>query len=98
MAALLDNKDRQNQMQKLHSDWQCQNDKQLYLEIKTRNFAAAYHYVHLAAFISEQIDHHADIAFGWGYCQIRITTHDAGGLTALDFDFAKRFDMARAST
>ncbi len=62
-----------------------------------RGFAKATYHANLAAFLGDQSGHHPDIAFGWGYCQVTYTTHDAGGLTAQDFDCAARFDRMCAS-
>ena len=34
----------------------------------------------LAAWLGNKQGHHPDIAFGWGYCTVTFTTHEAGGL------------------
>lgn len=57
-----------------------------------RGFAKATYTANLAAFISDQTGHHADIAFGWGYCDVIFTSHDAGGLTENDFICATKLD------
>ena len=36
--------------------------------------------------------HHPDVAISWSKVTISITTHAAGGLTANDFELAKRID------
>ncbi len=61
--------------------------------LEFKGFAKACHAANLAAFLSDKTGHHADIRFGWGYCEVRFTTHDAGGLTDADFDNAARFDQ-----
>jgi 4a-hydroxytetrahydrobiopterin dehydratase len=40
------------------------------------------------------MNHHPDLAFGWGYVRITLTTHDAGGVTEKDHALAARFDEA----
>jgi 4a-hydroxytetrahydrobiopterin dehydratase len=36
--------------------------------------------------------HHPDIQLGWGRADIETWTHDAGGLTGLDFTLASKID------
>lgn len=45
------------------------------------------------------MEHHPDVEIGYGYLRIRLTTHDAGGLTDLDFKLAERIEetIRRAS-
>ena len=81
----------------LRPDWHIADNSHLKLSLKLKNFASACQHANLAAFICEQLNHHADISFGWGYCRLSITTHDVGGLSQLDFDFAARFDAARTN-
>ncbi len=40
--------------------------------------------------ISEQEGHHPDISFGWGYAEIKITTHAIKGLSENDFYFSSQ--------
>jgi 4a-hydroxytetrahydrobiopterin dehydratase len=40
------------------------------------------------------MNHHPDIAFGWGYVTITLTTHDAGGVTPKDHALAAKIDEA----
>jgi len=44
------------------------------------------------AFIAEAADHHPDIDIRWRKVALALTTHDAGGLTAKDFDLAAQID------
>ena len=50
-----------------------------------KGFAKAVEMANLAAWLGNRHGHHPDIAFGWGYCQVSFSTHDAGGLTDADF-------------
>ena len=36
--------------------------------------------------------HHPDLSISWNEVQVSITTHSEGGLTATDFELAKRID------
>ena len=42
--------------------------------------------------ISEEEGHHPDIGFGWGYAEIKITTHAIKGLSENDFILAAKID------
>jgi 4a-hydroxytetrahydrobiopterin dehydratase len=44
------------------------------------------------AALAEKIQHHPDALVSYGKVVIRLTTHDAGGLTARDFRMAKLID------
>lgn len=61
---------------------------------KTPDFITAYNLVSAVVDPSEELNHHPDIIFGWGYVRITLTTHDAGGITDLDHRLAQAIDMA----
>jgi 4a-hydroxytetrahydrobiopterin dehydratase len=41
---------------------------------------------------AEEMNHHPDLEISWDEVTVRLTTHAAGGLTANDFELAKRID------
>jgi 4a-hydroxytetrahydrobiopterin dehydratase len=45
-----------------------------------------------AAGVAEDAWHHPEMTVRWGECEVRLTTHDAGGITANDTDMAERLD------
>ena len=49
-------------------------------------------FVNSIGWLAEQIDHHPELVLEHRHCVVRWRTHDAGGLTALDFDAARRTD------
>jgi 4a-hydroxytetrahydrobiopterin dehydratase len=61
-----------------------------------KGFAKAVETANLAAGLGNKQGHHPDIAFGWGYCAVTFTTHEAGGLTENDFICAARLDALMA--
>ena len=69
-------------------------DGSLVRTFKTPDFLAAFHLVSAVVAPAEALNHHPDIAFGWGYVQITLTTHDSGGLTELDHRLAEAIDVA----
>jgi 4a-hydroxytetrahydrobiopterin dehydratase len=42
--------------------------------------------------VAEEAFHHPEITIGWREVEVRLTTHDAGGITANDTDLAARFN------
>ncbi len=56
------------------------------------NFAESLAFVNNVGEIAEASDHHPDITFGWGYAELRSTTHDRGGITEVDFALIKKID------
>lgn len=78
-------------LSRLQEGWEVQEDF-INKEYEFDNFADALAFVNRVGAIAEEADHHPDIFFGWGYAEIAITTHDAGGLTQKDFDLAAKID------
>lgn len=72
-------------------DWELENDN-LKKHFEFETFADALAFVNKVGAVAERLDHHPDIFFGWGYAEFAITTHDAGGITARDFDLAKQIE------
>lgn len=69
-----------------------ERDGALHREIRTPDFLSAYRLVGTLVPLAEALNHHPDLEFGWGYVRIRLTTHDAGGVTDLDRRLAADFD------
>ena len=55
-------------------------------------FPAAIAFVNRVALVAEALDHHPDIAIAYTKVTLRVSTHDAGGLTENDFALASRID------
>lgn len=49
-----------------------------------KDFREAMAWVNQVAALSERLDHHPDIQIRWNRVTLRLTTHDAGGLTSKD--------------
>lgn len=64
--------------------------------IKTRrqfpDFASALAFVNKVGALAEEADHHPDIAFGWGYAEVVLSTHDRAGVTDVDLALAEKID------
>ena len=47
---------------------------------------------------AEAAGHHPDVALGWGYLEVRLTSHDAGGITCRDLDLARTVSTIAAQS
>ena len=68
--------------------------KSLSRKFTFKGFAKAVYTANLVAFVSDKEGHHADVSFGWGYCQVTFTSHELGRLSENDFVCAAKVDAA----
>lgn len=61
---------------------------------KLPGFPAAIAFVTQIGFLAEAAQHHPDIDIRWNKVTLVLSTHDAGGLTAKDFELAAAADEA----
>ncbi|MFZ0994775.1 MAG: 4a-hydroxytetrahydrobiopterin dehydratase [Candidatus Dormiibacterota bacterium] len=80
----------------LEGDWKIDGDR-LQRRYGFSNFAAAFAVATRAALLAEREGHHPDLRVGWGYLEVELTTHAAGGLTRNDFIVAAKLDRARVA-
>ncbi|MGD9692609.1 MAG: 4a-hydroxytetrahydrobiopterin dehydratase [Phycisphaerales bacterium] len=59
-----------------------------------KDFAASIRFVNSVAALAEEMDHHPDILVRYNKVTLTLSTHDAGGITAKDFELAKKSDGA----
>ncbi len=55
-------------------------------------FLPALSFANALGWLAEQENHHPDLELGWGYCRVRLSTHDVGGLSDNDFICAAKID------
>ena len=56
------------------------------------DFVAAWGFMSAMALVAETMGHHPEWSNVWNRVTVDLTTHDAGGISALDFDLAARMD------
>jgi 4a-hydroxytetrahydrobiopterin dehydratase len=56
------------------------------------DFNGSIAFVNAIAAAANAADHHPDIAISWGDVMVRLSSHDAGGLTDRDFALARTID------
>ena len=80
-------------MSKIHEDWQLnESSGTLRRSYKFKNFAKTVFFVNAVAHIADQQFHHPDVEFGYNYCHVSYSTHEADGLTDNDFICAALID------
>jgi len=64
----------------------------LFKRFAFNNYAQTMAFVNLVAWLARRDKHHPDCCFGYNYCEVCLTTHDAGGVTVNDVAFAQALD------
>lgn len=72
----------------LHEGWERRDDG-LERLFRFDDFGAALAFAVRVGAAAERKDHHPDVELGWGRAKLRWSTHDAGGITSLDFALAE---------
>jgi len=72
-------------------------DQVLRHRFTTPDFLSAFVLTTSVALLAEREGHHPDLLVGWGYLEIKLTTHAAAGLTRNDFIIAAKVDKAVAA-
>jgi 4a-hydroxytetrahydrobiopterin dehydratase len=67
--------------------------KRLTRRFKLADFRTAMAFAQGSGEICEREWHHADISFGWAYCQVLLYTHKIGGLHQNDFVVAAKINQ-----
>ncbi len=57
-----------------------------------KNFSEAFAFMTRSALAAEKLDHHPDWSNVYKTVEVKLNTHDAGGLTVLDFELAKKMN------
>ena len=71
--------------------WQHKNGA-LEKDFAFADFNAAFAFLARTALYSEKVNHHAEYSGVYNKVNLRLNTHDAGGITRKDVDFAKEAD------
>ncbi|MDE0089541.1 MAG: 4a-hydroxytetrahydrobiopterin dehydratase [Candidatus Poribacteria bacterium] len=71
--------------------WTVENGK-LHKEFQFDNFVAAFGFMTQLALVAESMNHHPEWFNVYNRVTIDMSTHDAGGITELDFKFAEHAD------
>ena len=74
--------------------WVFSEDK-IYIQkaFQFKNFVEAFTWMSRIAFIAEKLNHHPNWSNVYNKVDISLSTHDSGGLTELDLEFANLIEM-----
>ena len=73
------------------SSWTVENEK-LHKEFQFDSFVEAFGFMTSVALIAESMNHHPEWFNVYNRVTVDLATHDAGGISALDFELAKKID------
>jgi 4a-hydroxytetrahydrobiopterin dehydratase len=73
------------------SPWRVADGK-LHKEFQFRDFSEAFGFMARAALVAESMDHHPEWCNVYNTVRVDLATHDAGGITELDFTLAGRME------
>ena len=73
------------------SGWTVENEK-LHKELQFDSFVEAFGFMASVALIAESMNHHPEWFNVYNRVTVDLATHDAGGISALDFELAKKID------
>jgi 4a-hydroxytetrahydrobiopterin dehydratase len=87
----------QSELSKL-SGWTLRDDGKAILKtFKFKNFVEAFGFMTRSALHAEKLDHHPEWFNVYSKVDVTLSTHDAGGLTELDFKLAQLMDSVAAN-
>ena len=67
-------------------------DLKLQKNFKFRDFVEAFGFISKVAIVADKMGHHPELFNVYNKVKIDLTTHDAGGISALDFELAQKID------
>ena len=73
------------------SGWTVEDEK-LHKEFQFDSFVEAFGFMASVALIAESMNHHPEWFNVYNRVTVDLATHDAGGISALDFELAKKID------
>lgn len=71
--------------------WKIENDH-LVKHFRFNDFSEAFAFMSRVALLSEQLNHHAHWLAVYNKVSLSLQTHEAGGITEKDIEFARRVD------
>jgi 4a-hydroxytetrahydrobiopterin dehydratase len=75
------------------SDWKYDDDEGAITKtFSFEDFSEAWGFMNRAALKAEQMDHHPEWFNVYNRVEVKLTTHDAGGVTVLDIEMARAME------
>ena len=73
------------------SGWKVRDGK-LHKTFRFKDFVVAWGFMSRVALVAQAMDHHPDWSNSYNTVQVDLATHDAGGITHLDFTLAHKIE------
>jgi len=77
--------------ERLPADWDREGDE-IVRTYEFEDYLAGVEFVRDIAEIADEEFHHPEIIIGFRSVEVRLTNHEAGGITEIDLDMAGQFD------
>jgi 4a-hydroxytetrahydrobiopterin dehydratase len=81
-----------NQNLPVDDQWAIKNEK-LCKTFKFKNFIRAFGWMSQIAICAEKLEHHPEWFNVYNKVKVELTTHDASGISELDFKLAEKMDL-----
>jgi 4a-hydroxytetrahydrobiopterin dehydratase len=81
-----------NQNLPVDDQWAIKNEK-LCKTFKFKNFISAFGWMSQIAICAEKLEHHPEWFNVYNKVKVELTTHDASGISELDFKLAEKMDL-----
>ncbi|WP_275785797.1 4a-hydroxytetrahydrobiopterin dehydratase [Pararhizobium gei] len=92
----LDPRDTAERLTGMHGWMLAEDGGSISKAFRFKSFSEAFGFMSECALAAEKLDHHPEWFNVYNRVDVSLTTHDAGGLTELDFKLAARMDRAGA--
>jgi 4a-hydroxytetrahydrobiopterin dehydratase len=83
-----------NQNLPVDDQWAIKNEK-LCKTFKFKNFISAFGWMSQVAIWAEKLNHHPEWFNVYNKVEVELTTHDASGISELDFKLAEKMELCR---
>lgn len=81
----------QEALQSIDAEWQLKDDS-INRAFKFKDFISAFSFISAIALKAEALQHHPDWENSYNKVDIKLSTHDVGGLSTKDFELASVID------
>lgn len=97
MRKLLTGAERQEALASIPEWKDVEGRDAIHCSFKFPDFATAFGFMAEIALVAEKMDHHPEWFNVYSRVDITLSTHDAGGVTALDVELARKITVAAAT-
>jgi 4a-hydroxytetrahydrobiopterin dehydratase len=89
--SVLSDEDVEARLGNLNGDWEKYGNS-LRREFKFGDFTGSVDFVNRLTPVANEMNHHPDLFITWGLVRVSLISHSEHGITAKDFELAKKLD------